>query len=167
MIILGIDPGIATTGYGVIEWRHGQAVAKDYGCILTDKNDRPSARLHQLFDHLHQLLATYRPDEVAVEKLFFNTNVTTAMTVSQARGVIMLAVEQQHIEVMEYTPLQVKSAICGSGRAKKPQVQKMTATLLHLAKPAQPDDAADALAIALCHATSMRVKATSMTQEAT
>jgi crossover junction endodeoxyribonuclease RuvC len=155
MIILGIDPGIATTGYGVVDYSHGRARAGDYGCILTDKAERPSARLQQLHHHATSLLQSVRPDVVVIEKLFFNTNITTAMTVGQARGVIMLAIEQQDLPTAEYTPLQVKMAVCGYGRAKKPQVQQMMATLLQLPEPPRPDDAADALAIALCHASAL------------
>lgn len=160
MIILGIDPGIATTGYGLIELKGGRYSAKDYGCILTDKADTPSLRLRQLYDHAHQLIAATTPDIVVVERLFFNTNVTTAMAVGQARGVVMLAIEQHGLPIAEYTPLQVKTAVCGYGRAKKPQVQQMITTLLRLPQPPKPDDAADALAIAICHASAMPMHAT-------
>jgi crossover junction endodeoxyribonuclease RuvC len=152
MIILGIDPGTATTGYGVIRFEHGRATAEDYGCILTSKTDTPSQRLHQLYRHAHQLIDSVRPDAVAVEKLFFNTNITTAMGVSQARGVVLLAIEELGISLAEYTPLEVKMSVCGYGRAKKPQIQQMVTSLLRLPQPPKPDDAADALAIALCHA---------------
>ena len=152
MIILGIDPGIATTGYGVIERNNGRVTALDYGCVLTPKQDTQPARLSQLYTHIGQLLSQVNPDIVAIEKLFFNTNVTTAMNVGQARGVVMLAAEQHNLPIAEYTPLQVKMAVCGYGRAKKPQVQQMVAGLLKLSAPPRPDDAADALAIAVCHA---------------
>lgn len=152
MTILGIDPGIATTGYGLVDIRAGKATAKDFGCILTPKEDTPSARLVQLYGHAHQLLKQTNPDIVVIEKLFFNTNTTTAMIVGQARGVVLLAIEQNGLPIAEYTPLQVKMAVCGYGRAKKPQVQQMVATLLRLTRIPRPDDAADALAIAMCHA---------------
>lgn len=151
MRILGIDPGIATTGYGVVELHGSRMTALDYGCILTDKHDSTSLRLSQLFDHLHTLITAHQPEVVVVEKLFFNTNVTTAMIVGQARGVVLLAAEQHQLPLAEYTPLQVKMAICGYGRAKKPQVQQMVMTLLKLSQLPKPDDAADALAIALCY----------------
>jgi crossover junction endodeoxyribonuclease RuvC len=151
MRILGIDPGTATTGYGVIEYLNGRVTAIDYGCILTSKHDTASQRLAQLYAHINQLIDAVLPEEVAVEKLFFNSNITTAMAVSQARGVVMLSIEQHGLPVAEYTPLQVKMAVCGYGMAKKPQVQQMTQTLLRLKSIPKPDDAADALAIALCH----------------
>jgi crossover junction endodeoxyribonuclease RuvC len=158
MTILGIDPGTATTGYGLISVSQGRYTAIDYGCILTDKQDTAAQRLAQLYDSMRALLANAKPDVVAVEKLFFNTNVTTAMTVGQARGVVMLAVEQRHIELAEYTPLQVKMAVCGYGRAKKPQIKQMMMTLLRLTQIPKPDDAADALAIAMCHGSGRAVK---------
>jgi crossover junction endodeoxyribonuclease RuvC len=157
MTIVGIDPGTATTGYGVVTYTHGQAIAEDYGCILTAKTETASARLQQLYRHMHQLLEAARPDVVAVEKLFFNTNITTAMGVSQARGIVLLAIEERGVELAEYTPLQVKMAVCGYGRAKKPQVQQMIAALLKLPEPPKPDDAADALAIALCHTSALPI----------
>lgn len=142
MRVLGIDPGIATTGFGIIDFGGNQPVAVDYGCILTEKHLTTSARLSELFDHLHTLIASHQPDVIVVEKLFFNTNTTTAMIVGQARGVVLLAAEQHKLVLAEYTPLQVKMAICGYGRAKKPQVQHMVMTLLHLKQIPQPDDAA-------------------------
>ncbi len=158
MTILGIDPGIATTGYGLIEYVQGKAVAKDYGCILTPKSDSHSVRLEQLYAHTRQLLSVTSPDVVVIEKLFFNTNITTAMVVGQARGVVLLAIEQAHLPIQEYTPLQVKMSVCGYGMAKKPQVQQMVAALLKLPEPPRPDDAADALAIALCHASARPIQ---------
>lgn len=151
MRILGIDPGTATTGYGVIDFKNGRPFAEDFGCILTSKTDSPSYRLNNLYQSMLQLLDSAKPDVVAIEKLYFNTNVTTAIGVGQARGVILLAIEQHNLPVSEYTPLQVKSAVCGYGMAKKPQVQQMIQVLLKLKSAPKPDDAADALAIALCH----------------
>ena len=154
MRILGIDPGTAIVGYGLIDYRGGVSKAEEYGCIATDKKFPPSQRLKQIYEHLSQLLNTTKPDIVAVEKLYFNTNITTGIAVSQARGVILLAIEQQDIPLAEYTPLQVKMAVCGYGVAKKPQVQQMTQMMLKLKSIPRPDDAADALAIALCHTNS-------------
>ena len=151
MRILGIDPGTATTGYGLVSFQGGKAQAEDFGCILTSKLDNPSQRLHNLHQSMLQLLDMTKPDVVAIEKLYFNTNVTTAIGVGQARGVILLAIEQHGLPIAEYTPLQVKSAVCGYGMAKKPQVQQMIQVLLKLKSAPKPDDAADALAIALCH----------------
>ncbi len=151
MRILGIDPGTATTGYGLINFNKGQARAEDFGCILTSKSDKPAQRLLSLHHSMLHILDSMRPDVVAIEKLYFNTNVTTAIGVGQARGVIMLAIEQHALPIAEYTPLQVKSAVCGYGMAKKPQVQQMIQVLLKLKAIPKPDDAADALAIALCH----------------
>lgn len=151
MRILGIDPGTATTGYGLVSFHNGKATAEDFGCILTSKNDTASQRLDSLYNSMMQLLDMTKPDVVAIEKLFFNTNVTTAISVGQARGVILLAIEQHGLPISEYTPLQVKSAVCGYGMAKKPQVQQMIQVLLKLKSAPKPDDAADALAIALCH----------------
>jgi crossover junction endodeoxyribonuclease RuvC len=151
MRILGIDPGIATTGYGVVDFLHHKPTAHDYGCILTSKHDSIPERLHQLHTHLTTIMSRYQPDIVAVEKLFFNTNVTTGIIVGQARGIVLLVAQQHGLAIAEYTPLQVKGAVTGYGRAKKPQVQQMTQALLNLATLPKPDDAADALAIALCH----------------
>lgn len=151
MRILGLDPGLATTGYGIIETIGSKHQVVDYGCIVTAKDLTTSQRLAKLHLHTQQLLANFKPEAVAIEKLFFNTNITTGVIVSQARGVILLAIEQSGTPVSEYTPLQVKMSICGYGMAKKPQVQLMTQTLLKLSTKPSPDDAADALAIALCH----------------
>lgn len=151
MRILGLDPGLATTGYGLIEQHGSRSTAIDYGCVVTSKDLSTSRRLADLYQSMQQLLQQSKPDAVSIEKLFFNTNITTGVIVSQARGVILLAIHQAGLPVAEYTPLQVKMSICGYGMAKKPQVQLMTQTLLNLTAKPQPDDAADALAIALCH----------------
>jgi crossover junction endodeoxyribonuclease RuvC len=151
MRVLGIDPGIAITGFGIIETVGHRSKAEDYGCILTSKDDIVAERLTQLYRHLMELFSTRKPDVVVVEKLFFNTNVTTGIVVSQARGIVLLAAHQHALPIFEYTPIQVKAAICGYGGAKKPQVQQMVQVLLHLTEIPKPDDAADALAIALCH----------------
>lgn len=151
MRILGLDPGLATTGYGVIEQQGSTTKAIDYGCILTSKDLTTSQRLSDLYQYTQHLIKQTKPDIVSIEKLFFNTNITTGIIVSQARGVILLAIYQAGLQVAEYTPLQVKMSVCGYGMAKKPQVQLMTQTLLNLSVKPKPDDAADALAIALCH----------------
>lgn len=151
MKILGIDPGIATTGYGLIEQTGSHYQALDYGCIITDKHRTTAQRLADLYHYMTELLQQTQPNIISVEKIFFNTNITTGIVVSQARGIILLTAELAGIEIVEYTPLQVKTSVCGYGMAKKPQVQQMTQTLLKLKSIPRPDDAADALAIALCH----------------
>ena len=152
MRILGIDPGIAIVGFGFIDQKGSRLVPVQYGSIQTKAHTEPSVRLKQVYDALQQLIEKYKPDAVAVEKLFFNRNVTTALTVGQARGVILLAAEQQQLQIGEYTPLQVKQAIVGYGKAEKKQVQEMVRMFLGLAAVPKPDDVADALAIAICHA---------------
>ena len=152
MKILGIDPGIATTGYGLIENTGSNLCLLDYGTILTSPKNSPIERLNILYNELSKLIKKKRPDEVAIEELFFAKNVKTAMMVSQARGVILLScVKAGMKEIHEYTPLQVKMAMSGYGRAEKSQVMKMVVTLLNLKEIPKPDDAADALAIAVCH----------------
>jgi len=152
MIVIGIDPGTATTGFGIIEVKGMQCVALDYGVITTDKSLSHSVRLKILHDDVAAILATYKPTAAGVEKLFFATNVTTAMKVSEARGVILLALEQAGVEIREFTPLQIKQATTGYGQAKKPQMQQMVMKILSLTDIPKPDDAADALAIALAAA---------------
>lgn len=150
--IIGIDPGIAIVGFGVVEQRGNRLKTVQFGTIQT-KADLPTARrLKQIYDTVSELLREYEPSIVAVEKLFFNRNVTTAFTVGQARGVIVLAAEQAGVEVTEYTPLEVKQAVVGYGRADKHQVQEMVKTLLGLPVIPRPDDVADALGVAICEA---------------
>jgi len=157
MIIIGIDPGLARVGYGVIAVNNRKPEPVCYGCIETSgKDQRTSERLVQIYSEVSTLFEKYAPDYVAVEKLFFSKNITSAMSVSEARGVIMLLAEQQKIPVTEYTPNQVKQAITGSGCADKRQMQEMIMRLLHLPEIPRPDDAADALSIALCHIHIMR-----------
>jgi crossover junction endodeoxyribonuclease RuvC len=151
MIVIGIDPGLARVGYGVIEVRNRDPEPVCYGCIETGKNPAASARLLHIYTELSAILAKYQPAHIAVEKLFFSKNITSAMGVSEARGVILLLAEQQKIAVTEYTPNQIKQAITGSGKADKRQVQEMIKRLLRLETIPKPDDAADALSIALCH----------------
>jgi crossover junction endodeoxyribonuclease RuvC len=156
-IILGIDPGTATMGWGVIRQEGNRLHYVQHGAIITPSTWEMPRRLGRLFDGVTELANGYRPETVAVEELFFNTNVTTAITVGQARGVALLAAYRAGIEVAEYTPLQVKQAITSYGRAEKRQVQEMIKTLLNLREIPRPDDAADGLAIAVCHAFSSRM----------
>lgn len=151
MIILGIDPGLATTGYGVVKKEGNSFKLIDYDTITTSSDRTDVDRLSQLYEELLSLIDKYNPEHIAVEELFFNKNVKTAIRVGQARGVILLAGAQQSINVAEYTPLQVKQAVVGYGRASKQQVQQMVKALLNLEEIPKPDDAADALAISICH----------------
>jgi crossover junction endodeoxyribonuclease RuvC len=151
-LALGIDPGIATTGYGLVRLtRDGELVAVSFGIISTPKDSSAPARLEILFDQLKALLKKHKPDTAAVEKLFFQSNVKTALSVGQARGVIMLCLQKAGIEPFEYTPNEVKQAVAGYGGADKRQVQDMVRALLQLDSIPKPDDAADALAIAITH----------------
>lgn len=150
MIILGIDPGIGRTGWGVVEKKNGNSYrCVSYGCIETSKNGKIEDRLSTLASELKKIIKKYKPEIAAIEKLFFNTNVTTAIEVGEARGVVILTLQLAKVEQRSFTPLQVKQAIAGYGRADKIQVQKMVKTLFHLSEIPKPDDAADALAIAL------------------
>ncbi len=160
MLVLGIDPGTATTGYGLIrETDQGGFEVIDFGVILTPAGEALEKRLLLLYDRLMEILLLHRPDQGAVEKLFFQRNVTNAIAVGQARGVAMLAMAQKKIPIAEYTPLEVKQAITGYGGAEKLQVQMMVQAVLELADLPRPDDAADALAIAVCHIQSYRMRA--------
>lgn len=152
MIVLGIDPGYAIVGYGVLD-TNGM-IPKAYGVIRTEAGIAIEDRLSEIYDNMTELLRTFKPDHIAIEKLYFNTNEKTAINVSQARGVILLACVKCGVKVYEYTPLQVKMSVVGYGRAEKQQIMDMTKRLLRLKKIPRPDDAADALAIALCHANS-------------
>lgn len=152
MLILGIDPGYAIIGWGIIRFERGKYIPVDFGAITTNAGVPFNRRLEQIYDQLNELLDTHHPDVVAVEKLYFQTNAKTAIDVAQARGVTMLALQKHGVPVFEYTPLQVKSAVTGFGQAQKPQVMEMTKRLLRLKAVPKPDDTADALAIAICHA---------------
>lgn len=158
MIILGIDPGTAITGFGVIKVTGNRFNPIDYNCIRTPANIPMYQRLQQVYDGVSELIKRYQPGHFAIEELFFNKNVRTAITVAQARGVAMLAAAHAGLEVFEYTPLQVKQAVVGYGRAEKGQVQIMVKTLLNLPAIPKPDDVADALAIAICHAHSYKTR---------
>ena len=152
MIICGIDPGIAIVGYGIIEFIGNKFKVIDYGAITTDSNIDFPQRLKLVYDELNGILYKYNPDAVSIEELFFNKNAKTAIKIGQARGVQILAAINNGIEVFEYTPLQVKQGVVGYGRAEKKQVQEMVKLLLNLKKIPKPDDVADALAVAICHA---------------
>ena len=156
-LALGIDPGTATTGYGLVRLMpDGELVAVSFGIISTSKDEIPSARLEMLYTDLRKLLKQHKPDTSAVEKLFFARNVTTGIAVGQARGVVLLALEQAGIEIFEYTPKEVKNAVAGYGSAEKRQVQEMVRALLQLDSIPKPDDAADALAVAITHLNTKR-----------
>ncbi|MDP2624825.1 MAG: crossover junction endodeoxyribonuclease RuvC [Candidatus Peregrinibacteria bacterium] len=152
MRILGIDPGLATIGFGVIDMNGHHIQSLDYGHISTSKNLPNSVRLTQIAIDLEEICKTWTPDVCAIEELFFSKNVTSAMQVSEARGVILQTLNRSGYPIIEYKPQQIKLAVTGDGRASKPQMQKMVALILKLKEIPKPDDAADALAIALCHA---------------
>ncbi len=152
MIILGIDPGIATVGFGVIKTEGNRQSMITCGVISTPAGLSLSKRLSQIYNDMGELIEMFKPDAIAIEELFFNTNLKTGIAVAHGRGVIVLAGERYGIPMYEYTPLQVKQAIAGYGRAEKKQVMEMVRRLLNLDKVAKPDDASDALAIAICHA---------------
>lgn len=152
--ILGIDPGYATIGFGLIAADQMQIEMLRYGAITTPAGMDFSQRLTLIYDDMTDLLRMLRPDEVSIEELFFNTNITTGIQVAHGRGVLLLACQKYGVPTFEYSPLQVKQAVAGYGRAEKRQVMDMTKRLLRLSKSPKPDDAADALALALCHARS-------------
>jgi len=154
MIILGIDPGTATTGFGVVKKTKKELFCLGYGAIITSPDFSDAERLRQLFNELNLVIRHYEPDILAVERLYFFKNSKTAMTVAQAKGVILLAGIKKKLPIFEFTPLQVKTVITGYGRADKSQMQKMIKILLNLDKLPKPDDAADALGVAICHARS-------------
>ena len=158
MRILGIDPGIAIMGYGVIDFDGNKVKVLENGVITTSSKSRTPQRLDILYKNLNEIIKDFNPDEFAIEELFFNQNVKTAITVGHARGVQILAAQENNLPIYEYTPLQIKQAITGYGRASKSQMQKTVTTLLNLKEIPKPDDAADALSVALCHALSQRFK---------
>lgn len=151
MIILGIDPGYAIVGFGVLDYKNNHFSILDYGAITTDAGTPFNERLEIIFDRLAALIDRWRPDAMSVEKVFYNSNAKTVIDVSQARGVIMLAAQKGRVPVFEYTPLQVKQSVVGYGRADKKQVQEMIRRILSLETVPKPDDTADALAMAVCH----------------
>ena len=152
MIILGIDPGYAIVGWGVVEYNGSKFKTLGYGSIETPAHTPTEDRLLMIYQGLEQIIEKYHPDQMAVEELFFNTNITTGIKVAEARGVILMCAKKLGVSVFEYTPLQVKQAVAGYGRAEKKQVITMVTMMLGLGTPPKPDDTADALAIAVCHA---------------
>jgi len=164
MIILGIDPGTAITGYGVLRTVSSMGKSDkhlkvlDYGCIRTLSTEEMPKRLRIIYQKVNEIIRKYHPEEVAIEQIFFSKNSKTALSVGQARGVIMLAASSEGGKVFSYTPLEIKQAITGYGRAKKRQVQHMVKKLLLLSKIPSPDDASDAIAVALCHYHSRKLK---------
>ena len=152
MRILGIDPGIATVGFGIIEYDGVKFKPIEYGKVTSPAHTDLTLRLKMVYDDMEYIVKKFKPDHVAIEELFFNSNTKTAITVAQARGVLVLAAANSNVPVYEYTPLQVKQAVVGYGRAIKRQVIEMTKKILNLQKTPKPDDVADALAIAICHA---------------
>ncbi len=156
MIILGIDPGIGRCGWGVVETENVKLKTLNYGCIETSPKKEIPERLKEIHEEILKIVKTYKPDVLAIEELFFNTNAKTAFVVGQARGVILLAAAENNLSISIYTPLQVKMALTGYGRAEKNQVGKMVKALLFLKNVPSPDDTADALAIALTHAFSSK-----------
>lgn len=156
MRILGIDPGIGRTGWGIIEDKENKLTVIDYDCFETEPNSPTPQRLVLIYAHLQHLIDEYKPEALGIEELFFNRNVTTALTVGQARGVVLLAAEQAGLPIGIYTPLQVKMAVTGYGRAEKKQIGDMVKLLLKLKSVPKPDDTADALAIAITHAFSRK-----------
>lgn len=151
MRILGIDPGYAIVGYGVLDYDNMRFKVVNYGAITTEPETPFDKRLAEIYDDMCRVLDMFKPDCMSIEKLYFNTNITTGIDVAQARGVTMLAAAQRGVPIYEYTPLQVKVAVTGYGRAEKHQMQEMTKTILRLKEVPKPDDTADALAIAICH----------------
>jgi crossover junction endodeoxyribonuclease RuvC len=151
LIILGIDPGYAIVGYGLVEYTNNKFTPIKYGAILTSSGCNIEDRVHKIYIELNEIISQYKPSAMAVEKLFFTTNQRTVIDVAQARGVIMLCATINNVKFFEYTPLQVKQAVVGYGRAEKSQVMEMTKRILCLKEVPKPDDTADALAIAICH----------------
>lgn len=156
MVIMGIDPGIAIAGYSVIDYHVGRFKVLEYGVIRTAAHTPAPQRLKDVYDAVDHIIKRYSPESVAIEELFWNTNAKTGIMIAQARGVLILSAVNNGVDVYEYTPLQVKQAVTGYGRADKTQIQQMVKVLLGLSELPKPDDAADALAIAICHAHSMQ-----------
>ncbi len=152
MLVIGIDPGTATTGYGLLEeTQEKELIVVDFGVILTRSDELPEKRLQQIYLAVKKLILLHHPEQAAVEKLFFQKNVTNALAVGQARGVVLLAMAEAGIPISEYSPQEVKQSVTGYGAAKKRQIQQMVQTILNLKELPKPDDASDALAIAVCH----------------
>ena len=152
MIILGIDPGLAIVGWGVIEYHNARFRVLGYGSIETPAGMETPQRLLMIYRDLKEIIKKYRPDEMAIEELFFDKNITTGIRVAEARGVLLLGAQELGVKLFEYTPMQVKQSVCGYGKAEKKQIIMMVTSILKLPAPPKPDDTADALAIAICHA---------------
>lgn len=152
LIILGVDPGYATIGWGIVEYKGNSFRVIDYGAVITPPKIEFDKRLEMIYDEMSEIMKKYRPDSMSIEQLFFNTNTTTAIGVAEARGCILLAARKNLVDIFEYTPIQVKNAVTGYGKAVKRQVMEMTKVILCLDKIPKPDDTADALALAICHA---------------
>lgn len=150
MLALGIDPGTAICGYGLVDMTGNRLRPVHYGAVFTDKYMQPEMRLKKIYDEISALIETYRPDIMSVEQLFFNRNVTTAIAVGQARGVVLLTAADKKLPVLEFTPMQIKLAVVGTGSANKEQVTYMVQHLLNIRQKPKPDDVADALAVAIC-----------------
>ncbi len=159
MIIMGIDPGFAITGFGIVKYEGNKFSVLDYGAVTTEASMKLSQRLLVLNNRLEELIQKHKPDAVAIEELFFNKNIKTALTVGHGRGVAVLAAARSGVDIFEYTPLQVKQSVVGYGRAEKAQIQQMVKALLNLKAIPKPDDVADALAVAICHGNSHRMGA--------
>ncbi len=158
LIIIGIDPGLALTGYGIIKDEKGKCAVVTYGCIGTAGGESTASRLSKIYQDIRDIIIEYRPDTMAVEELYFNKNARSAFLVGEARGVVLLAAAHLNLEAFDYTPLQVKQSVVGYGRATKKQVKDMVKISLNLKESVKPDDASDALAVALCHLYSRRLK---------
>ncbi len=159
MIIMGIDPGFAITGYGVVKYEGNKFSVLDYGAVMTEASMKLSQRLLVLYNDLETLIERFKPEAIAIEELFFNKNIKTALNVGHGRGVAVLAAAKSGVDIYEYTPLQVKQSVVGYGRAEKAQIQQMVKAILNLSAVPKPDDVADALAIAICHGNSHRMGA--------
>ena len=159
MLTLGIDPGTATTGFGLVSQKADKLCHVDSGSITTSSKELPQIRLGKIYKEIQKLIEQYKPDVVAIERLFFGENTKTAMAVGQARGMALLAAAEKKIPIAEYTPLEVKLAVTGYGKAEKKQIQQMVKVLLKLEVIPKPDDAADALAVAICHLNSYKLSA--------
>ena len=156
MLILGIDPGLAISGYGILNYSGNKFKVIEYGCIFTESCEEFPKRLKHIYESYISIIDMYKPEAVAIEELFYNKNAKTAMAIAQARGVHLLAAENKNVPLYEYTPLQIKQGIVGYGRAEKKQVQEMVRVILKLNEIPKPDDAADRLAAAICHAHSLK-----------
>lgn len=156
MLVLGIDPGYAIVGYGVLKYDRNRFMPVEYGAVTTKASTEFTSRLETIYDSICDIIDRTKPEALAIEKLFFNTNTKTAIDVAQARGVILLAARKKNVPIFEYTPLQVKQAVTGYGKAPKAQVMDLTRRLLNLESVPKPDDTADALALAICHCHSAR-----------